>query len=160
MRRLIFICVSALTICSALIWSGCRGERREQRPASASDPGSAALIDSPQNRREQAKRCVAAYPLSEFSDDLSEQAAAIVGQEVAAEARARLKQRLSAEEFEETRIEMLVRTLSAREIARLGELYRSPEDRTLIKKLHLYDEEWRKYLAPVVLEALSNTPQK
>ncbi len=146
--------------CTALFAaSGCRETARDMPASSASRLLGAEIVDSPENRLREAERCVEAYPAPEFGAELTEQAADIVGRSIAEDVRTKMKQRLSAEDFQKLRIELLTRTFTAKELALLAEVYRTGDGRSLLRKLNLYNEDWKKLFAPVLLEELSNMPQ-
>ncbi|HQH27684.1 MAG TPA: hypothetical protein PLP17_09840 [Oligoflexia bacterium] len=157
-----FVCAAMLCAgtCAALLAaSGCREKARDIQAVGAPRLLEAEIVDSPENRLREARKCVEAYPAPEFGADLTEQAADIVGRSVAEDVRTKMRQRLSAEDFQKLRIELLVRTFTAKELALLAEVYRMGEGPSLLRKLNLYNEDWRKLFAPVLLEELSNVPQ-
>lgn len=152
--------LSLLACALLLLLPGCSGAPQEQASTAGKELSRSALVDSADNRRVEAEKCVAAYPAAEFGADLTELAAEIVGREVAEDARSRLRAQLSAEDFRETRIQILTRNFNARELAALAEIYRSSEGKSLMRKMPHFDNDWRSYLTPPILESLSNVPQK
>ena len=151
LRRQIVFLIAVLLLLSA----GCRRHEQDRASAPVASIEKSSLVDSPENRRREAQKCIEAYPLKEFGAELTEQAAEMTGREVAEDARMRLKQRLTADEFERVRLEMLVEHFSAEELAELAEIYSTGEGRSLIRKLCTYNEKWREYLSPIILEALT-----
>jgi hypothetical protein len=158
-RRLILATILLFVTSSPLLLSGCREQPNDQLSTQPSINNPAVLVDSLENRRNEAYRFVAVYSAAEFAADLAEQAAEIVGQEVVEDARMKLKQRFSAQGFSEVRIKLLVQNFSAVEITKLTEISSSREGKSLMRKLIRYNEDWRKFLTPVILESLSNMPQ-
>ena len=159
-RQTVHHFVLCVSISSVLFASGCCEAPQDRQSTGVSPHISPELVDSPENRLSEAKKCVEAYPAAEFAAELTEQATDIVGREVAEDIRARLRQRLSAAEFRKIRIQLLVQTFSTRELAQLRDIYRTSGGRSLMKKLASYNEDWRKFFTPVILEVLSNKPQQ
>jgi hypothetical protein len=159
-RKLVSIEITCLVVWCVMFSLGCSGAPQEQVSTQSPGDSRALLVDSADSRRLEAEKCVAAYPAAEFAADLTEQAAEIVGREVAEDARSKLSQRLSAKDFEDTRIQLLTRNFSARELAVLADIYRTSEGKSLMRKITQYNNDWRSYLTPAILESLSNIPQK
>lgn len=127
-----------------------------ERPAG--DAQSKAQLKPAASSRDIAERITQLYPDQVFGQDLKELVVAATGKQVAEEARDRIVSSMTPRELHSQRIAFLCKTFSPEELVALEQLLSSPSGRGVLQKIPRYQEEWRAFLEPAIIGALSNAP--
>lgn len=154
--RFLFLSLFLLSgfLLPSLLLLGCSGAP-EQRDSDAGSTQTAALADTPANRLRMAQEIIKAFPTSGFVSDLQHRINSLAGSDVGEAVQTRLVERIGLAKLEAQRMHLLVDRFTVPELQELRRLYQSRTGLSLLRKMPAYDEGWRTFLAPIVMEELS-----